>query len=172
MDIDTFNEKYFNDTVAKITNENKTCYFAGDFNIDLLKSDSDNCTKDFFDILTSNLFVPHITLPTRITNRSQTLIDNIFSNNPEFENCISGNFTFSISDHLAQFLLVPLDERKTPKAHNIKVRDTRNYCHEELVADIINVDWNTILVSEKVDPNHSFQIFNDKVNAILDKHMP
>ena len=108
MDINSFNEKYFNNTVAKITEEKKICYLAGDFNIDLLKSDSDNHTKDFFDTLTSNLFVPHITLPTRITNRSQTLIDNIFSNNPEFENCTSGNFTFSISDHLAQFLYLML----------------------------------------------------------------
>ena len=172
MDINSFNEKYFNDTVTMITEEKKICYIAGDFNIDLLKSDTNCHTKDFFDTLISNLFVPHITLPTRITNRSQTLIDNIFSNNPEFENCTSGNFTFSISDHLAQFLIVPLDENKPPKVHNIKIRDTKHYCHEELVADIINVDWNTTLDSEKADPKHSFQRFNDKVNTILDKHMP
>ena len=110
-----------------------------------LKSDTDDHTKDFFDTITSNLFVPHITLPTRITNRSQTLIDNIYSNNPEFENCTSGNFTFSISDHLAQFLFVPSTEKRTPKVHNIKIRDTKNYSHEELVADVINTNWNDTL---------------------------
>ena len=68
MDINSFNEKYLNDTIAKLTEERKICYLAGDFNIDLLKSDSDNHSKDFFDTITSNLFVPHITLPTRITN--------------------------------------------------------------------------------------------------------
>ena len=83
MDTKSFNEKYFNDIVAKINDEKKICYLAGDFNIDLLKSETNSDTKDFFDTLTSNLFVPHITLPTRITNRSQTLIDNIFSNNPD-----------------------------------------------------------------------------------------
>ena len=101
MDTKTFNEKYFNEVISKITDEKKVCYLAGDFNIDLLNSETVPDTKDFFDSITSNLFVPHITLPTRITNRSQTLIDNIFSNNPEFENCTSGNFTFSISDHVA-----------------------------------------------------------------------
>ena len=136
------------------------------------RSDTHTHTKDFFDALTSILFVPHITLPTRVTNRSQTLIDNIYSNNPDFANCTSGNFTFSISDHLAQFLIVPCTENRPPKVHNIKVRDTRNYSHEELVSDIINVDWNEILDSEKGDPNHSFVRFNDKVNEILDKHMP
>ena len=137
-----------------------------------MKSESVNDTKDFFDTLTSNLFVPHITLPSRITNRSQTLIDNIFSNNPEFENCTSGNFTFSISDHLAQFLIVPSADKRPPKIHNMKVRDTRDYSHEELVADIINVDWGKVLQADKADPNHSFQRFNEKVNEILDKHMP
>ena len=140
MDIKTFNDKYFTEVITKITDEKKTCYLAGDFNIDLLKSEMTD-TKDYFDILTTNLFVPHITLPTRVTNRSQTLIDNIFSNNPEFENCTSGNITFSISDHLAQFLIVPSSVNRTPKIHNMKVRDTRNYSHEELVADIININW-------------------------------
>ena len=44
--------------------------------------------------------------------------------------------------------------------------------HEETVADIINVNWDEILESDNADPNHSFQRFNDKVNEILDKHMP
>ena len=172
MDVKDFNENYFNNIISKITAERKICYLAGDFNIDLLQSESNTFTKDFFDTLTANLFVPHITLPTRITNRSQTLIDNIFSNNPEFDHCTGGNFTFSISDHLAQFLIIPSSEKKIPKIHNIKVRDTRNYSHEEMVADIINVNWDEILESENADPNHSFQRFNEKVNEILDKHMP
>ena len=172
MDLKTFNENYFNDVIAKITDEKKTCYLAGDFNIDLLKSETNTDTKDFFDTLTSNLFVPHVTLPTRVTNRSQTLIDNIFSNNPEFENCTSGNFTFSISDHLAQFLIVPTSDNRPLKVHNIKVRNTKNYSHAELVADIINIDWIAVLEEDKADPNHSFQRFHEKINEILDKHMP
>ena len=36
-------------TIAKLTEEKKICYLAGDFNIDLLKSDTDNHAKDFFD---------------------------------------------------------------------------------------------------------------------------
>ena len=172
MDVKTFNEKYFNEFIARITDEKKVCYLAGDFNIDLLKSETIPDTKDFFDSLTSNLFVPHITLPSRITNRSQTLIDNIFSNNPEFENCTSGNFTFSISDHLAQFLIVPSPDIRPPKVHNINICDTKNYSHADLVADVINTDWITVLEEDKADPNLSFQRFNKTINDILDKHMP
>ena len=53
MDVKTFNEKYFNEVISKITDEKKVCYLAGDFNIDLLKSETNSDTKDFFDSLTS-----------------------------------------------------------------------------------------------------------------------
>ena len=79
----------------------------GDFNMDLLKTESDEKIGEYYGILTSHLFVPHITIPTRITSTSKTLIDKIFSNDPNFMNGVSGNFTFSISDHRPQFLIMP-----------------------------------------------------------------
>ena len=103
MPIDFFNENVFNEFMEKLASENKVCYMSGDFNIDLLKIDSDKDIMNFYNSLTSNLFVPRITLPTRITSHSQALIDNIFSNDLGFAQGISGNFIFSISDHLAQF---------------------------------------------------------------------
>ena len=172
MDIKSFNKNYFHDFISGLTAENRICYLAGDFNVDLLRTDNDDEVRKFFETLTANLFVPHITLPTRMTTRSQTLIDNIFSNNPEFNNCTSGNFTFSISDHFAQFLIVPSSDKRPPKIHNIQKRDTRNYVHEDLVAEIISIDWPVVLESWKGDPCHSFQCFNDKVTGIIDRHMP
>ena len=78
MDLDEFNKNIFKDFIEKLASENKTTYLSGDFNIDLLKVDTDNKINDFYNSLSSNLFIPHITLPTRITSHSQTLIDNIF----------------------------------------------------------------------------------------------
>ena len=46
-----------------------------------------------------------ITLPTRITEKTATLIDNILINNNAL-NCISGNITTSISDHLPRFIVL------------------------------------------------------------------
>ena len=54
MEIKPFNENYFEGLITKITEEKKICYLAGDFNIDLLQSETDSNIKDFFDILTSN----------------------------------------------------------------------------------------------------------------------
>ena len=49
--------------------------------------------------------MPQITLPTRITEKIATLIDNILINNNVL-NCISRNLTASISDHLPQFIVL------------------------------------------------------------------
>ncbi|XP_057290863.1 uncharacterized protein LOC130613552 [Hydractinia symbiolongicarpus] len=76
----------------------------GDFNIDLLKCESNHLVDDFLDELYSNFLQPSITYPTRISNTSKTLIDNIFTSNP-FTKYFSGNIITSISDHLPQFLI-------------------------------------------------------------------
>ena len=52
----------------------------GDFNSDLLNSDSHLNTDEFLNILPSYLFNPHILQPTHITEHLETLIDNIFVN--------------------------------------------------------------------------------------------
>ena len=147
---------YFNNFISGLSAENKVSYLVGDFNINLLNTESDPDTHDFYDSLTANLFIPHITLPTRITSKSKTLIDNIFSNNPNFADCVSGNFTFSISDHLAQFLIVPSTKKKVLRKHNTWRRDLRNLPREDLVAESISVDWPTVLEPWKDDPQHSF----------------
>ena len=54
----------------------------GDFNINLLNYNTDKDNTTFCDIMFSNSFSPFITLPTKIGNISETLIDNIFCNKP------------------------------------------------------------------------------------------
>ena len=166
----SFNE-YLEKLLKLIDFEKKTAYLMGNFNMDLLKTETDEKIGDFYDIWTSHLFVPHITLPTRITSKSKTLIDNIFSNDPDFANGISGNFTFSISDHLPQFLLLSDCLKHPPKKHNV-YRRCKNYNREDLVADILNIDWNSTISPNKMDSNHSFNKFIETVNSVLDKHMP
>ena len=52
--------------------------FAGDYNINLLKLNEDELISDFFDLLTSHSTYPQITLPTSLSQRHGTLIDNLF----------------------------------------------------------------------------------------------
>ena len=50
----------------------------GDFNLDLLKYKNGINTANFLDQACSISFVQQITSPTRLSPRSNTLIDNIF----------------------------------------------------------------------------------------------
>ena len=54
-----------------------SCYVCGDYNIDLLKVKTNNHYCEYFDEVVSQGFIPRITLPTRISEQSSTLIDNI-----------------------------------------------------------------------------------------------
>ena len=66
------------DVLEKIQLENKLLYLVGDYNINLLNVDSHSLTADFNDTMYSSGLVPLITRPTRVTENSATLIDNIF----------------------------------------------------------------------------------------------
>ena len=172
MEIQDFNKNYLEPVLLKLSSENKIVYLLGDFNIDLLKNESNEDINNYYNILTSNLFIPHITLPTRITSHSKTLIDNIFSNDPNFAEGVSGNFTFSISDHFPQFLSVPRQDTRPPRKHNIHKRNMKSLVKEDLIADILNIDWNEILSTTKMDTNYSFEAFDEKINEVIDKHAP
>ena len=77
----------------------------GDFNIDLLKYDTEKDSADFLDSMYASFLLPYINAPSWVTPRSKMLIDNIFSNNIE-DGSKSGNVVTTISDHYAQFLLL------------------------------------------------------------------
>ena len=51
-----------------------------DFNIDVLKYETNSNSVTFLNNMYENLLLQKITLPARVTPRLQTLIDSIFSN--------------------------------------------------------------------------------------------
>ena len=52
-------------------------YIMDDFNVDLLKLETHGLTSDYFGEFTSQGFYPLVSLPTRLTDTTATLIDNI-----------------------------------------------------------------------------------------------
>ena len=140
MEIENFNDNYFEPLLKKLSHENKNIFLAGDYNINLLHSDTNEQTSTFLNNLSSNLFIPHIILPTRITSKSKTLIDNIFSNSTNFTSFVSGNLTSTISDHLPQFLLLPnINDKHLPKKHNFYIRNTKQFDRENFLFDLFEI---------------------------------
>ena len=178
MELNDFNERYLNNLLDKLLKENKNVFLLGDFNADLMNVESNPSISNYFDIFASHLYVPHIIYPTRIAHNetqnttTKTLIDNIFSNSINYSDGFSGNITFSISDHLAQFLIIPIDY--TIHLHNYDKykRDTKNLDKEKFILDLLEVDWKTTIKTENNDPNLSFIEFEKKLSSIIDSHMP
>ena len=127
MELSEFNSHFLSDLLEKVSFENKAIVLSSDFNANLLKYDTERDFSDFLNPMYVNTLLPQITTPSRITAKSATLIDNIFANqfDPSF---ISGNLTISLSDHLAQFLIMSSFKKTqnvangSPKYH----RDMKN----------------------------------------------
>ena len=166
---------YFIDSLMPIlthvrnTSPNKHVYLMGDFNIDLLADDHHNFSTNFSNSLSSLSFQPHINLPTRITEFSSSLIDNIFSNN--YSHHSSAIIYSDISDHLP--ILVSFHQDNSNKfelsqyfgfnSTSIKNIDALNF-------SLSNWDWSPVTDSD--DVNYAFDKFVDIFNTNLIKHCP
>ena len=90
------------DPIYKILNtEKKLFYIIGDFNIDLLKADTERPINDYLDFIYSYSITPTVYKPTRITATSATIIDNILTNNEVIIQ--SSIIVTDISDHFQLF---------------------------------------------------------------------
>ena len=149
-----------NKILEKITKENKICYLMGDFNIDLLKSESCDYANRFSEQLFTSSFIPLITKPTRITNHTATLIDNILTNDIEQAITSTNGLIFNdISDHLPIVHISNSDNR------NEHINETNpefrtfinNTTSNSFLNTIKNTSWCNVLTTE----NPTEEAFNE-----------
>lgn len=170
LPMNEFNTLFLAPLLHKANVEGKAIFLLGDFNCDLLKCDSDTEVQQFLDIMGSNSLCPQITLPTRISNTSKTIIDNIFCSPIIGEHYFSGNIFSGISDHLPQFLII--GKLNTPKATPIFKRQWSKFDREKFILDYFEIDWDKSLNLNKGDINSSFDVFVKNVERLLDVHAP
>ena len=91
--------------LLKVQKENNAVFMTADLKINLLKYHSHPETNDFINFMVFHYFVPHILHPTRVTDHSAIIIDNIFSNNVESDT-VGGNISSQITHHFPQFHMV------------------------------------------------------------------
>ena len=169
-----FNNDFMNNLLEKLTLENKPSIITGDFNLNLIKYMQNTGVNQFLENILSNNSIPQITLPTRITEKTATLtyltINNIFTNSYKHNsNCLSGNITTYISDHLPQFLII--ENLKLPSFKQnapISFRDYKNFNEEAFKVELRELDWS--FVTENNDTNLGFETFLRFINKTLQKH--
>ena len=94
----------------------KESFLLGDFNFwyNILDCDEPNVTK-FIDVMYDHGFISLINRPTRITDNSSTLFDQIWTNSNTLQKVKSCIITFSISHHLATMMSIAVKKCKSSK---------------------------------------------------------
>ena len=145
----------------------------GDFNADLLKYHHNDNVADFLGAMYSKLLLPNISNPTRITSTSATLIDNIFTNN--YDNIfMSGNLVTTFSDHLAQILIVLIQNTTRHKELRKVHRDFQEILRNKdiISKELQNISWDTELQLNSGNINISTEKFIPKINNLINDWAP
>src|SRR6267154_4333915 len=125
------------------------CFLAGDFNVDILKYDTNHEVSRFVDLLISFNFFPLSTIPTRVTDTSATIIDHVYyRSNLAIKDCIiddalNGCLSVDISDHLANFIVLPLLKAKNINKDRPFTRIFSKSNKEKFNNLLLNADWST-----------------------------
>ena len=148
-----------------VQTENKVLYLVGDYNINLLNVDSHNLTADFNDTIYSYGLIPLITRPTRVTETSATLIDNIFTNKSiSCEKSMYGILVSDISDHYPIFCVETILKSKSINVPFLK-RDFSEKNKMKFLDVMSGLDWEDIYSA--ANTQCAFSLFHSK---LIDAH--
>ena len=164
----TFN-KYIDKIRTIISKENKLFFCIGDFNVNLLKCNTHSYTNEFMNNMISHYLLPHILHPTRVTDHSATVIDNIFSDNTTFQT-VSGNIMIHISDIFPQLIIL----NKTGIDHkgcSFSKRDFSKFDEQKFVDGFAgkNLDF---LADRELSLNRKFDLFCQNLSSHVEHHGP
>ena len=162
----------FSPILAQLEQSHSEVIIAGDFNINLLDIKTKDTVLTFHNYFTTISFLPEITLPTRFSHRTGTLIDNFLCKLSDISlKYKSGILVDILSDHQPYFMSLNLRtvniiphkyitiNKQTPNAiHNFK---------EELSSSNI---MELLDVNLKSNPNNNYDVLHDLICA--QKHFP
>ena len=141
-----------------------------DHNLDFLKADEHQATNDFIQGNLDFGLIPTVTRPTRITNTSATLIDNIIVSQN-----LCGAYTSSIlindtNDHLPTICVLNslISVKKEPIM--IKSRDTRQRNLVALKKQINDHDWSPLMTDPS--PSKNMECVHNQLAVIIDQCTP
>ena len=147
---------------------------AGDYNLNLLKIDNDELLHEFFDLITSHSLLPQITLPTRLSQTSGTLIYTILCKaHISIKPTTAGILVNKLSDHQPCFIILYIT---FCGCNNPKFIKNKKYVQLESVIDNINSDIRSSGLDDKIDtgmtadPNISYSIIHDVIEKTKKTH--
>ena len=167
-DIQLFIEK-ITELLNGVRNENKTLYLMGDFNINILAAEDHLPTSEFLESMYSYGLFPLISKPTRMTQTTETLIDNIFTNDVTNSHCHQGIFFNDISDHFPVFHIINVvrsdPSKKVYWARTIDDKSINDFMHH-----LYKINWTDVLHSG--EGTVAFELFYNKFSQVFENIFP
>ena len=158
------------DVLEKLQLENKLLYLMGDYNINRLNVDPHSLTADFNDTMYSSGLIPLITHPTRVTENSATLIDNIFTNKVvSYDESVYEILATDISDHYPIFCVDKILKHKTIDVSFVR-RDYSEKNKSSFLKDLSLMNWQDVYST--ANTQCAFSLFHKKMIDLHDNYFP
>ena len=169
--VDVFTDR-LTDIMNVIEKEHKLCYIMGDLNIDFLKADDHKSTGALLDVLYSYNVFPLITKPTRVTEKTATLIDHIWTNNFDVDtHHIQGILCTSMTDHYAIFHIAGnTSNDNAPKGLPLMRRDMSQKNIMKFIDEMKLTSWQSVL--DENNTQLAYSIFHEIVSSTYNTCFP
>ena len=141
----------------------KRIVVCGDFNINLLANSP--LTAKFLNNTQMLNLCQVISVPTRITSTSESLLDLCIVDDPNFI-VSSGTLGLGISDHLLCFAILEWKSVTIQKTSTVYRRSMKNFNQSEFNADLEVAPWSILEMFD--DPSDKTEIYNLLLSDILD----
>jgi hypothetical protein len=157
-----------------MTNSNSHCTLVGDYNIDLLKIKEKTHYHDYLLNMLSFGFYPQITLPTRFTDTSASLIDHVFSNISASEHeCSAGILLSQISDHLPYFYCCKHGAPTVQNTKHVYNRDINEKTIASLKKYLLSCNiFDQLQNNTQYTPNDLYNKFENIISSVMDECLP
>ena len=174
--------KIFEDFLVQHFNKliNNDCWILADFNADISKYNNISEITLFLDNLLNLNFLPLITLPTRITKTSSTILDHIYlrpalnnkSSNINTSNLNVGCLVTDITDHIGIFSFLTLDKKRdVVNKERPLVRIFSKSNKIKFNNELASIDWNPIIYQEQC-VDLAYENFIDAFNMCYESCFP
>ena len=161
----------YDSILCQMKKENlKTIIIGLDHNLDFMKSAQHSVTNEF---IQSNLdfgLIPTITQPTRITQMSAILIDNIIVSQSLCGLFVSSILINDMSDHLLTACVIPSLVSSKKESVTITSRDTRPRNMKALTRQLSEINWAEIINDDSCSKN--MESFTNTLMMTIDQCIP
>ena len=144
----------------------------GDFNVNFIdtKVNNDKAKKrKLLKVTNSHHLDQQINTPTRITEKSSTLIVHLLFTYTSHRVIDKGIISSPLSDHCLIFCVMKSGVPKAP-GRTIECRSYKHYSKQEFLKDLRDIDWDQVLNKEDIDS--AVGCWNKLFTNVADSHAP